>query len=280
MTKIKPFLKWAGSKYGCIDTILASFPKARRLIEPFTGSGAVFLNADYNQYLLAEQNPDLVHLFQLLQQEGNSFIDYCETLFTAQNNNSAHYYRLRDEFNQSAMSRRRAALFLYLNRHGYNGLCRYNQSNVFNVPFGRYNKPCFPRAEMRTFHAKSQKASFIHHDFRTTFALAKPGDVIYCDPPYVPLSPSASFASYTGKRFGEQDQIDLANLACASADKGITVIVSNHDTEFTRHHYRQGLIHSFPVRRNISCRAINRKPVQELVAIFGGNTGSHVCNGL
>lgn len=268
MTKTKPFLKWAGSKFRCIDTILAALPKADRLIEPFTGSGAIFVNSNYNKYLLAEQNLDLVNLFQQLQKKGSAFIDYCEKLFIPANNCAMQYYQFREEFNQRAPSPRRAALFLYLNRHGYNGLCRYNQRGLYNVPFGRYSKPYFPRKEMLYFHHKSHEVTFIQNDFRATFAKAKPGDVVYCDPPYVPLSASASFASYTDHYFGEQDQIDLAQLAMISASKGITVIVSNHDTPFTRHHYQSGQITSFPVKRYISCHAATRHPVQELVAVF------------
>ena len=101
-----------------------------------------------------------------------------------------------------------------------------------------------------------------------TFSLAKPGDVIYCDPPYVPLSKSAYFRAYTNKNFSDTDQITLAKLAIESANKGIPVIISNHDTEFTREQYRSASITSFPVKRLISCKASERKSVQELLAIF------------
>lgn len=268
MNKIKPFLKWAGNKYRCIDAILSCLPQGERLIEPFTGSGAIFINTQYTSYLLAEKNPDLINLFTFIQQDGLAFIDYCHHYFSPEYNTSFDYYRLRTQFNQSKDPKERAALFLYLNRHGYNGLCRYNLSGNYNVPFGRYLNPYFPRREMLFFHGKCQQARFIYMDFRDTFALAKPGDVIYCDPPYVPLSTSASFSSYIDKPFSEKDQIELAQLAISYANKGITVAISNHDTEFTRHHYSQGKIISFPVIRLISCKANQRLPVQELVAVF------------
>ncbi|WP_045107589.1 Dam family site-specific DNA-(adenine-N6)-methyltransferase [Legionella hackeliae] len=268
MNKTKPFLKWAGNKYRCIDTILSSLPPAKRLIEPFTGSGAIFINSDYPNYLLAEENNDLVLLFKFLQKEGISFIDYCAQFFSVANNCEEKYYDFREQFNKSTDLRYKAALFLYLNRHGYNGLCRYNQRGIYNVPFGRYSKPYFPRNEMHYFYQKSSQAEFCLGDFRQTFKQAKAGDLIYCDPPYVPLSPSANFASYTNKKFKEADQIDLALLAMESAARGITVIISNHDTEFTRHHYRDSKIISFPVTRLISCNASKRQAAQELVAIF------------
>lgn len=268
MSKIKPFLKWAGNKYRCLDNILSSLPKANRLIEPFTGSAAIFMNIDYPHYLLAEDNKDLVTLFHCLQNEGEAFIAYCSEFFNTDNNCASRYYVMRERFNTCKEPTERAAMFLYLNRHGYNGLCRYNQKGIYNVPFGRYKKPYFPYAEMQCFYQKSQRATFIHSDFRQTFTKAQAGDIIYCDPPYAPISQSSNFSSYTNKKFGEQEQIILAELAMDCANRGITVIISNHDTDFTRHHYRHSKIKSFPVRRSISCNAENRIAVQELLAVF------------
>lgn len=268
INKTKPFLKWAGNKVHCLEFILKSLPAGKRLIEPFAGSGAVFINSNYPSYLLAERNRDLITLYESLRREGHSFIDFCEDYFIRANNSPEHYYRLREHFNQMQPCRERAAVFLYLNRHGYNGLCRFNLKGFYNVPFGRYRRPYFPRQEMMLFHQRSQSVQFLHADFRETFALAEKGDIIYCDPPYVPLSASASFSSYIDKRFSERDQIELAELAMASAKKGVTVVISNHDTDFTRHHYRHSSMISFPVKRMISCKARQRLPVQELVAVF------------
>lgn len=268
MNYTRPFLKWAGSKYNCLAHILDSLPESRRLIEPFAGSGAVFINTNYPTYLIAEDNPDLIQLYQFLQSEGERFIDDCEPYFCDANNTQEQYYQLRQEFNQCESPRKRAMLFLYLNRHGYNGLCRYNQKGGFNVPFGRYKKPTFPREGMRFFHLRSQRVEFKLCDFRESFALAKPGDVIYCDPPYVPLDQTSNFTAYTGKKFGEQEQIILAELSKEAAERGISVVISNHDTAFTRHHYNGAKIKSFPVQRRISCTLKNRHKVQELLAVF------------
>lgn len=249
---------------------MSHFPVANRLIEPFTGSGAVFNNTNYPAYLLAEENRDLIVLFEYLKTEQELFIAYCKALFCPKNNTSERYYELREQFNQCIDPRERAALFLYLNRHGYNGLCRYNQQGGYNVPFGRYVKSYFPEKEMRFFYTKSQRAAFIKADFRHTFTLAQPGDLIYCDPPYAPLEQDSNFTAYTHKQFGEQEQIILADLARKSAEKGITVIVSNHDTAFTREQYQGANITSFNVDRKISCHAGNRVPAKELLAVFQG----------
>lgn len=251
-----------------MEHILSEFKSGKRLIEPFTGSGAVFMNANFSDYLLAEINKDLIYLFKHLQRDGESFISYCAQFFTDTTNTSEYYYALRSDFNQETDERLRAAMFLYLNRHGYNGLCRYNNSGGYNVPFGRYLKPYFPQTEMRLFYQKSQKATFIHSDYRETFALAKKGDLIYCDPPYSPLKQKTNFSKYADQVFSEEDQIILAELAKGAANRGITVIISNHDTDFTRAQYTNAKIKSFEVSRSISCLADNRDPVKEIVAIF------------
>ncbi len=268
MKKVRPFLKWAGNKYGCLDKILPHFPKAQRLIEPFAGSGVVFLNADCASYLIAEANADIIQLFKYLQKEGEGFIHYCKTFFSAETNKEEIFYRFREQYNTSKDSKHKAALFLYLNRHGYNGLCRYNSQGGFNVPFGRYIKPYFPTNEMLYFYKKSQSATFIQSDFRKTFLLAQPGDLIYCDPPYVPLSESARFTAYTKTAFAEKEQIELAELAREAASNGATVIISNHDTAFTRLQYQGAEIKNFLVNRFISCNAEKRLPARELIAIY------------
>jgi len=268
MKKTRSFLKWAGNKYNCLNHMLPFFPKAQRLIEPFAGSGAVFMNTQYDQSLLAEENRDLISLFHHLQQEGDVFIEYCEQFFTQNHNVDSQYYQFREQFNQTTDTRLRAGLFLYLNRHGFNGLCRYNQQGIYNVPFGRYTKPYFPRIEMQLFHQKSQQATFIHRDFRDTFALALPGDFIYCDPPYAPLDQESNFSAYMGHKFSEVDQMDLATAARDAARRGIRVVISNHDTPFTRQQYQGAEIISFSVARVINSDITRRFPAQEIIAIF------------
>ncbi|MBL7480425.1 Dam family site-specific DNA-(adenine-N6)-methyltransferase [Legionella bononiensis] len=268
MTKIRPFLKWAGSKYNCLDQVIHSLPSGRRLIEPFSGSGVIFMNTNYSSYVLAESNPDLVHLFTTLQKKGELFIEYCRNYFKPEMNCKEKYYELREDFNKLNNSQKKSAMFLYLNRHGYNGLCRYNSKGIYNVPFGLYTKPYFPYEEMLLFHKKSIQAHFIHNDFRKTFELAEKGDVIYCDPPYVPVTDYTKPLPYTQRKFSNDDQIELAELARETASRGIPVIISNHDTEFTRKQYQEAQIRSFPVSRWINCQSNLRQPVNELIAVF------------
>lgn len=265
---MKPFLKWAGSKYQIIDRIKELLPAGRRLIEPFVGSAAVFLNTDYESYLLCDSNRDLINLYRYLKKDGPPFIEYCRTFFVPGNNTPEIYYRLRREFNMTEDRRKKAALFLYLNRHCYNGLCRYNTTGQFNTPFGRYRKPYFPEKEMLFFWEKTKKAVFICCDFREAMKMAEPGDVVYCDPPYVPLSDTANFTSYSREGFSLKEQRLLAEMAEVLARRGIPVLLSNHDTEFTRSAYASAQIASFDVQRYISCDGQSRGRAPEMLALF------------
>jgi DNA adenine methylase len=265
---MKPFLKWAGSKYKIVNRIKALLPPGERLVEPFVGSGALFLNTDYPRYLLSDANADLITLYQHLQMEGEAFINYCRPLFALENNEKDRYYQLRTEFNTTTDLRRKSAIFLYMNKHGYNGLCRYNNQGGFNVPFGRYKRPYFPEPEMRHFAHKAQHATFHQANFAATMAACQPGDVVYCDPPYVPLSGTANFTSYSANGFGWAEQTELARQAAILAHRGIPVIISNHDTAEVRQAYEAAEIETFEVRRFISCNGSKRDKAAELLALF------------
>jgi len=268
-TNTRPFLKWAGNKYRIIDRIKKSLPNGKRLIEPFAGSAAVFLNTDYEKYLINDNNPDLIHLYNLLKSDGADFIKKCRYYFTPRFNNEEQYYKLRQKFNDTSDIYKRAVLFVYLNRHGYNGLCRYNLKGGYNVPFGRYKAPYFPEKEMLFFHEKAQKAEFILSSFEEVIQSAKKGDVIYCDPPYVALSPSANFTSYSAGGFNMEKQQQLADLANETSAKGIPIIISNHNTSFTRKAYdKANKITKFHVQRFISCNGKKRGTAGELLALF------------
>jgi DNA adenine methylase len=242
---MKPFLKWAGNKYpiiGPIRSILSTLPGHGRLIEPFAGSAAVFLNTQYHHTVLSDINDDLIGLYQMLQVEGPEFIDFCRAYFTDVYNTPEQFYQLREQFNRTDDRAVKSALFIYLNRHCFNGLCRYNLQGEFNVPFGRYKKPYFPQAEMQAFYEKSQSAEIRHQDFVSAMQAAEPGDVIYCDPPYVPLSATANFTSYSKGAFSMPQQEQLATLAGQLAQRGVYVLISNHNTAFTQQVYQSAQI--------------------------------------
>lgn len=268
--KQRAFLKWAGGKYALSDVIAKMLPEGDVLVEPFVGAGSVFLNSNYKRYLLNDINKDLINLYNLLKLSPDQFIKDAVNYFSPAYNQAEMYYQLRSEFNASTDPYHRSLLFLYLNRHGYNGLCRYNKSGGFNVPFGKYKKPYFPEQELNAFADKAQLAEFTCLGYREIFERVKPGDVVYCDPPYVPLSKTASFTSYSGNGFGLDEQADLANAAEESTvNKDVSVLISNHDTIWTRKIYQHAeQIKSLKVSRTISQQGATRKKVGELLALY------------
>lgn len=267
--KNRAFLKWAGGKYNLIEPITALLPEGNKLVEPFVGAGSVFLNTDYPSYVLNDVNPDLIALFKTIKRRPQTFIHDARKLFQAHNNNDETYYALRREFNAATDSYQRSLLFLYLNRHGYNGLCRYNRSGQFNVPFGSYRKPYFPEAEIEFFATKAQRAVFTCQSFEKVFRRARKGDVIYCDPPYAPLTATANFTAYATAGFSLDQQHELARRAASAAHKrGIPVLISNHDTDLTRLLYADADLKSLQVARFISPKADGRTKVAELLALY------------
>ena len=270
-TKSRPFLKWAGGKYRLTDEINRLLPKRKQcLVEPFVGAGAVFLNSYFERYILADINPDLIHLFNIVKQDVEGYIQACKPVFFHPDaNTESYYYTKRQEFNQSTDVFQRAVLFLYLNRFGFNGLCRYNSKNEFNVPFGAYKTHYFPEEELRFFAAKAQSAVFICADFQQTFQMADEDCVIYCDPPYAPISQDSNFTNYSGNEFSIAHQRDLASLAKDTIkQRNIQVVISNHDTPFTREIYQGAKIRRLKVQRSISQAPHKRVKVRELIAVF------------
>lgn len=282
---IRSPIKWAGGKTRVMPQLLKHLPKADCLIEPFVGSGTVFMNTDYRRYVLCDSNLMLINFFRQLTGRLDELINLARPLFENRNN-SKSYYELRSSYNwlnsvitrhhSSIIALEAAAAFLYLNRHGYNGLYRVNQKGEFNVPFGKYAEPYFPEAEMRLFAEKASdtKAVFIHSDFRQSIPdvmqLAHDA-VIYCDPPYIPASDTANFTAY-GKPFTLDDHRALvAALVAVNRQYATRSIISNSDTPETREIYSAFNLHSLSVRRSVSAKS--RDMAGEVIGVL------RVCDG-
>ena len=268
LRKIRPPLKWAGGKYRVLNHLLAALPDGQRLAEPFAGSVVLSLNTSYRRFVWNDVNVDLMDFFREVKADSESFISEARKLFTPRHNTPHSYYKHRHEFNESPSRQRKSVLFLYLNRYGYNGLCRYNASGGFNVPFGKYKRPYFPETELRQLSKLARRARLENRDFAEVMAKTKPGDVVYCDPPYVPLSSTAYFTAYDSGGFSMDDQIRLAEAARQAAARGVHVLISNHLTDFTRKAYRGASIQTFEVQRQISRDGANRRKITEVLAYF------------
>ncbi|EBD9032566.1 Dam family site-specific DNA-(adenine-N6)-methyltransferase [Salmonella enterica] len=294
---IRSPLKWAGGKREVVPELRKHLPKAKCLIEPFVGGGSVFMNTDYDRYVLCDSNAALMNFYRHMTYNTAALIDLAWKLFKDDGNQEA-YKRNRQAFNtiSTAYNRSRhtslvwAALFLYLNRHGFNGVYRTNLKGEFNVPFGKYDQPYFPYVEMRLFAEKARDTGtrFVCSDFRTTiraltgicpdisFHANKVSDaVIYCDPPYLPLSDKDSFTHYNGKSFTENDHRALvAHLIEVERLYGVKSVISNSDTEATRAIYSPFRLHKLDVKRSVSASAEGRKTAHEVIGVLDGRESS------
>lgn len=282
---IKSPIKWAGGKTRVMRQLLKHLPKADFLIEPFVGSGTVFMNTEYRRYVLCDSNRALINFFRVLTSDTERLIGTVRGMFL-NGNNEERYYNRRELFNSMQWSDTGkpdtallyAALFLYLNRHSFNGVYRVNQKGEHNVPFGKYAAPYFPADEMRSFAEKANdtKAVFIDGDFRHTIPDVVQlvyDAVIYCDPPYIPASKTANFTAY-GKPFTTLDHRDLvALLVAANRQHGTRSVISNSDTPETREIYSAFNLHAFSVRRSVSAKS--RDMAGEVIGVLRGNVG---CN--
>jgi DNA adenine methylase len=268
---IRSPLKWAGGKKRVVDDILKIMPikNKNRLIEPFVGGGSVFLNTNFDEYLLIDMNNDLIELFNIIKYQTVDFIKDAAPFFKGNCNQADTYYTLRQTFNDSNDPYERSLLFLYLNRHGYNGLCRYNKRGGYNVPFGRYKHPYFPEVELQFFAEKAQRATFLQGDFATAFEAIQANDVIYCDPPYSPINRTANFTAYAGNAFTDADQQRLVECAVHAKTQGVPTVISNHHLDFTRQLYNKADKKSFfQVQRSISQQGKGRVKVKEVLALY------------
>ncbi|MGS0681741.1 Dam family site-specific DNA-(adenine-N6)-methyltransferase [Shewanella sp. 125m-7] len=267
--KQRAFLKWAGGKFKLIEALSKHLPEGDRLVEPFVGAGSVFLNTNYSHYLLCDINHDLINLYKIVQKEPERYIEAAKALFVPEMNEKEAYYTIRTAFNATNDPFKRSVYFLYMNRHGFNGLCRYNRKGGFNVPFGSYKKPYFPEKEIWAFSEKAQNAEFQCIGYEQAIDMTQTGDVVYCDPPYAPLSSTASFTTYVGSGFSLDDQALLARQARHTAiERGIPVLISNHDIPLTRELYHGARFDTIQVQRNISQKGSGRKKVDELMALY------------
>jgi DNA adenine methylase len=290
----RPLLKWAGGKRQLLPTLSRYYPPAfDRYIEPFFGSGAVFFDLAARGLLvgrrarLADVNEDLVGCYRVLRDRVDDVIAALAALEQDhRRRGDACYYEVRDErFNPVRLARRSgrrraytpdlAAMLIFLNRTGFNGLYRLNSRGEFNVPAGRYRDPriCDP-AHLRSVAALlSTRGTTIEvSGFEATLADAGAGDFVYCDPPYAPLSRTASFAHYTAGGFTAFDQRRLQQAVIDASRRGAFVLLSNSSAPEIQELYttpaaqKAGLtLMLVPARRAINSRAAARGPVNEVV---------------
>jgi DNA adenine methylase len=292
-------LKWAGGKRQLLPALRRYYPaEFDRYIEPFVGSGAVFFDLFASGRLagrpvrLTDVNGDLIGCYRAVRDEADAVIAALAALEHEHRAGGAScYYDVRNRrFNPARAAlgdeaARRytpelAAMFIYLNRTGYNGLFRLNHRGGFNVPAGRYANPriCDPDHIRGVARALSDAmVSLECIGFDETLGATGAGDFVYCDPPYAPVSATATFAQYTAGGFTRHDQERLQKAIVAAARRGAVVVVSNSSAPEIEAAYgapaarTAGLaINRVPARRAINSRAALRGPIDELIITNAG----------
>ena len=250
-----------------LPTLLPLIPDGKRLIEPFVGAGSVFLASDFPEYVINDANPDLVAVWVALKSRPGEFMALASQYFTAQYHSQEAYLQVRADFNAKVDRFERAVRLPYLNKFGFNGIYRVNRSGQFNVPYGHPKTlPNFPWSAMEAAAEKLSRCTVHGGGFETAIELAGPGDVVYCDPPYLDSADGKSFTGYTGHAFGIVEHEALVAAGLRAVERGATVLISNHDTLQTRRLYAGWDLDTLEAFRSVSAAGGARGVAKELVA--------------
>jgi DNA adenine methylase len=265
----RPFVKWAGGKTQLLDDLLRHIPaQFGSYHEPFVGGGALFFalrrDGRIGQASISDLGAELIDAYLAVR-------DRVEELIATLSTYPYHkgfYYQLRAQDPWAMSLPQRAARMIYLNKTGYNGLYRVNRKGQFNVPFGRYKRPkVCDAANLRAGSEALMGVEMSCASFERVLDRAQPGDLVYFDPPYVPLSRTASFTSYQAACFGEAEQERLRDVCVALTDRGVRVMLSNSATEAVRRLYHQPAfsIREVQAKRSINSNAARRGKLAEWV---------------
>jgi len=265
--KAGPFVKWAGGKTSLLAELHKHVPaRLRGYHEPFVGGGALFFSLRPRRAFLADSNAELIHAYLQVRDRVCAVLEALSSHVYER----GHFEAVRALDPLRLPAAERAARFIYLNKTCFNGLWRVNRAGRFNVPFGRYKDPAFldPGALIRASQAL-KGAQIERASFELSLEKAAPGDFVYLDPPYDPVSATASFTSYTADCFDWGDQQRLAAACAALNRRGIRFLLSNSANARVRRLYRafeQRIVHA---PRHVSCKADGRGRVDELL-VFNG----------
>jgi len=274
-----PFVKWAGGKRKLAPLLIETFPKdfdpeKHRYFEPFIGGGALMfalgnpensLNIPGKNLFINDLNPELTNTYEVIRDNVTALIKELE--FMSKKVNEDKFYEIRAAKPRGKVAR--AARFIYLNKTCYNGLWRVNSKGEFNVPFGKQKKPSiFDEENLRACSKRLKGCTITNKSFEKAVAGARKGDLVYFDPPYIPLSATASFAAYAKEGFNFSHHELLARIVQELSAKDVYVLLSNSDTPMTRNIFRRSLtLRKVLMSRSISASGSKRTPVFEVLGM-------------
>lgn len=267
--ELKPILKWVGGKRQLLPEIRKYIPsKYNNYIEPFFGGGAVLFDQQPTSSIIGDINSEIMNVYNTIKETPDELIKLLKTYV----NNEEDYYKIRnldrsDDF-KKLTNIERAARIIYLNRTCFNGLYRVNSKGQNNVPYGKYKNPTICDEENIKNCSKffNDKDIIINNlDFAKTIEFAKPGDFVYLDPPYDPLTETASFVSYSKDGFSRKDQEKLKYMCDNLTKEKIKFLQSNSSTDFIKTLYKDYEIIEVDASRNIAAKTSSREKVKEIL---------------
>jgi DNA adenine methylase len=272
---LQPFLKWAGGKRQLLPQIRKYLPiitKNKIYFEPFLGAGALLFDLQPTKAYVNDANAELINCYQVIRDQPEALIEHIKGHITG---SSEYYYQIRELDRTAAYQAlsevERASRIIFLNKSCYNGLFRVNSQGQFNVPYGNYKNPTLVdeiviRAIERYF--RENEITITQLDFEAAVADAKKGDFVYFDPPYDPISDTASFTGYNLGKFGKEEQIRLKGVCDCLSQRGCRVMLSNSSTGFIRDLYQKEYqIIPVPANRNINSVGNGRGQIDEFLIL-------------
>ena len=262
----KPILKWAGGKTQMLGELMPRVPKTYgRYIEPFFGGGALFFSLKPDNAIIADSNPELINMYLQVAHHVDDVIECLQKY----ENTSEMFYEVRSLNWQTLPKAEAAARTIYLNKTCFNGLYRVNRSGQFNTPFGKYKNPKICDIDaLRLASEALRKADILCGDYILVLEhYAQPGDFVFLDPPYLPISENSDFKRYTKEQFYEDDHVELAKMIGTLHERGCYVILTNSNHPLVHQLYEQYKIEVIQTKRHISCHGDTRKGEDVIVTI-------------
>ncbi len=288
---VKPFLKWAGGKGQLLKEIEQYYPfdyKITKYAEPFVGGGAVLFDIlskfDIQEVYISDINAELINAYRIVRDNKDELITTLKTyredyIPLSTEERKVYYITKRERFNNlkvngnETVNIEKAALMIFLNKTCFNGLYRVNKKGLFNVPMGVYKNPMIcDEKNLREVSKKLQNVTIVCGDYRESAEFIDEHTFVYFDPPYRPLTDTASFTAYTENLFNDEEQIELARFVDAMDKKGAKIVVSNSDPknsntedDFFDNIYNAHKIKRVEATRMINCNSELRGKIKELL---------------
>jgi len=268
---VPTFVKWAGGKTQLLGQFVKFFPeKMNRYFEPFLGGGAVFFylkkyhGCPPKEIVLSDNNEELINCFRVVRDNPDKLIALLKQ--HKKNHNKAYYYKMRNKDPERMSPISQAARLIYLNKTCFNGLYRVNSKGKFNVPIGSYKNPGIViEPSIREASRLLQEVKLEVLPFQKILSMARKGDFVYFDPPYMPLSKTSSFTSYTKDSFSERNQEELADIFDKLDKKGCRLMLSNSNHPFLKRLYAKQKITTVKATRAINSKGSERGKINEIV---------------